>query len=28
LLTIDYLVNDRGSDYVIEDKNAKFIVEW
>jgi len=27
LLTIDYLVNDRGSDYVIEDKSAKFIVE-
>jgi hypothetical protein len=27
LLTIDYFVNDRGSEYVIEDKNAKFVVE-
>lgn len=27
LLTLDYLVIDRGSEYIIEDKNAKFTVE-
>jgi hypothetical protein len=27
LLTIDYLIIDRGSEYIVNDKNAKFIVE-
>ena len=27
LLTIDYLVVDKGSEYIVEDKNTRFIVE-
>jgi hypothetical protein len=27
LLTIDYLVIDRGSEYIVNDKNARFVVE-
>jgi hypothetical protein len=27
LLTIDYLIIDRGSEYIVDDKNARFIVE-
>jgi hypothetical protein len=27
LLTIDYLIIDRSSEYIVEDKNARFIVE-
>jgi hypothetical protein len=27
LLTIDYLVVDRGSEYIVNDKNARFVVE-
>lgn len=27
LLTIDYLIVDRGSEYIVEDKNTRFIVE-
>jgi hypothetical protein len=27
LLTFNYFVVDRGSEYVVEDKDAKFIVE-
>jgi len=27
LLTFDYLVVDRGSEYIVEDKNVRFAVE-